>query len=73
MNTEIEAIDNDGDSFDNDGDGYPNGQEKLLGTNPDSSEDFPVGVEPDPPEKWINEDDIDWKSLQEGDQLCRGR
>ena len=46
MNTEIEAIDNDGDSFDNDGDGYPNGQEKLLGTNPDSPEDFPVGVEP---------------------------
>ena len=47
MNTEIEAIDNDGDSFDNDGDGYPNGQEKLLGTNP-IPEDFPVGVEPDP-------------------------
>ena len=66
MNTEIEAIDNDGDSFDNDGDGYPNGQEKLLGTNPDSPEDFPVGVEPDPPEKWINEDDIDWDSLQDG-------
>ncbi|GIR00419.1 MAG: hypothetical protein CM15mP9_1220 [Methanobacteriota archaeon] len=66
MNTEIEAIDNDGDSFDSDGDGYPNGQEKLLGTNPDSAEDFPVGVEPDPPEKWINEDDIDWDSLQDG-------
>ena len=48
MNTEIEAIDNDGDSFDSDGDGYPNGQEKLLGTNPDSPEDFPIGVEPDP-------------------------
>ena len=66
MNTEIEAIDNDGDSFDNDGDGYPNGQEKLLGTNPDSAEDFPEGVEPDPPEKWINEDDIDWNALKEG-------
>ena len=48
MNTDIEAIDNDGDSFDNDGDGYPNGQEKLLGTNPDSPEDFPVGVDRTP-------------------------
>ena len=67
MNTEIEAIDNDGDSLDNDGDGYPNGQEKLLGTNPDEAEDYPIGVEPDPPEKWINEDDINWKSLQEGE------
>ena len=36
----------------------------MLGTNPDSPEDFPVGVEPDPPEKWINEDDIDWESLK---------
>ena len=35
MNTEIQAIDNDGDSFDSDGDGYPDGQERLLGTNPD--------------------------------------
>ena len=60
MNSEIEAIDNDGDSFDSDGDGYPDGQERMLGTNPNSAEDFPEGVEPDPPEKWINEDDIEW-------------
>ena len=67
MNTEIEAIDNDGDSFDSDGDGYPDGQERLEGTNPDSAESFPSWVEPDPPEKWINEDDIDWDNLGEGD------
>lgn len=66
MNTEIEAIDNDGDSFDTDGDGYPNGQERLEGTNPDSPESFPDWVEPDPPEKWINEDDFDWDILVEG-------
>ena len=33
MNTEIEAIDNDGDSFDWDGDGYVNGQEYKYGTD----------------------------------------
>jgi len=67
MNTEIEAIDNDGDSFDTDGDGYPDGQERLEGTNPDSAESFPDWVEPDPPEKWINEDDIDWDTLSDGE------
>ena len=67
MNTEIQAIDNDGDSFDSDGDGYPDGQERLLGTNPESAEDFPLGVEPDPPEKWINEDDINWDNLKDGE------
>ena len=67
MNTEIQAIDNDGDSFDTDGDGYPDGQERLLGTNPESAEDFPIGVEPDPPEKWINEDDINWDNLKDGE------
>ena len=67
MNTEIEAIDNDGDSFDTDGDGYPDGQERLEGTNPDSAESFPDWVEPDPPEKWINEDDIDWDILGDGE------
>ena len=67
MNTEIEAIDNDGDSFDFDGDGYPNGQEILEGTNPESADSFPDWVEPDPPEKWINEDDIDWDSLKSGE------
>ena len=67
MNTEIQAIDNDGDSFDSDGDGYPDGQERLLGTNPESAEDFPIGVEPDPPEKWINEDDINWDNLKDGE------
>ncbi len=67
MNTEIQAIDNDGDSFDSDGDGYPDGQERLLGTNPESAEDFPIGVEPDSPEKWINEDDINWDNLKDGE------
>jgi len=67
MNTEIEAIDNDGDSFDSDGDGYPDGQERLEGTNPNSPESFPDWVEPDPPEKWINEDDIDWDTLGDGE------
>mgnify|MGYP001373491232 FL=1 len=67
MNTEIEAIDNDGDSFDTDGDGYPDGQERLEGTNPNSAESFPSWVEPDPTEKWINEDDIDWDNLGEGE------
>ena len=67
MNTEIEAIDNDGDSFDTDGDGYPDGQERLEGTNPNSAESFPDWVDPDPPEKWINEDDIDWDILSDGE------
>ncbi|MDC0557173.1 ABC transporter permease subunit [Candidatus Poseidoniaceae archaeon] len=67
MNTEIEAIDNDGDSFDTDGDGYPDGQERLEGTNPESDQSFPDWVEPDPPEKWINEDDIDWDTLSNGE------
>ena len=67
MNTEIEAIDNDGDSFDSDGDGYPDGQERLEGTNPNSPESFPDWVEPDPPEKWINEDDVDWDTLGDGE------
>ena len=67
MNTEIESIDNDGDSFDTDGDGYPDGQERLEGTNPNSAESFPDWVEPDPPEKWINEDDIDWEILGDGE------
>ena len=67
MNSEIEAIDNDGDSFDTDGDGYPDGQERLEGTNPNSDESFPSWVEPDPPEKWINEDDIEWEKLANGE------
>ena len=61
MNSEIEAIDNDMDSFDYDGDGYPNGQEAVYGTDPNNPDDFPDDVEPDPPEKWINEDDINWQ------------
>ena len=65
MNTEIQAIDNDGDSVDTDGDGYPDGQERLEGTDPNNAERLPVGVEPDPPEKWINEDDINWDTLKE--------
>ena len=67
MNSEIDAIDNDGDSFDSDGDGYPDGQERLEGTNPNSAESIPSWVEPDPPEKWINEDDFDWDVLTNGE------
>ncbi len=67
MNSEFEAIDNDRDSFDDDGDGYPNGQEILYGTNPMSADSFPVGVQPDPPEKWINEDDFDWQGISIGE------
>ncbi len=68
MNSEFQAVDNDGDSFDSDGDGYVDGQEISLGTNPFSADSFPVGVEPDPPEKWINEDDIDWDTLSQSTQ-----
>ena len=60
LSSEIEAIDQDGDSLDWDGDGYPNGQEKQYGTNlnnPDSHP--PSSVEPDSPEKWTDEDKID--------------
>ncbi len=67
MNTEIQAIDNDNDSVDTDGDGYPDGQERFHGTDPNVAEDFPANVEPDPPEKWINEDDIDWDELKDGE------
>ena len=67
MNSEFESIDNDQDSFDDDGDGYPNGQEILEGTNPQNADSFPDWVEPDPAEKWINEDDFDWDSLKIGE------
>ncbi|MDC3047892.1 ABC transporter permease [Euryarchaeota archaeon] len=67
MTGEIEQYDNDGDSFDSDGDGYPDGQERVEGTDPNSAESFPVGIEPDPPEKWINEDDLDWGLISTGE------
>ena len=67
MGSEIEPFDNDGDSFDNDGDGYPNGQEIKEGTDPNNPDDFPADVDPDPPEKWINEDDINWGELSDGE------
>ncbi|MBT4070495.1 MAG: ABC transporter permease subunit [Euryarchaeota archaeon] len=64
MQQEIEAIDNDGDSMDWDGDGYPTGQERIYGTDPDNPDSnpgtFSPPIAPDPPEKWINEDDFDW-------------
>jgi hypothetical protein len=60
MNTQIEAIDNDQDSYDWDGDGYPTGQEVIHGTDPYNSNSYPIGIEPDPREKWINEDDFNW-------------
>ena len=62
MATGFESIDNDGDSEDWDGDGYPTGQERKYNTNPwdgDSHPD-PNLIPPEPPEKWIDEDDIDW-------------
>ena len=60
MNTQIEAVDNDQDSYDWDNDGYPTGQEIIHGTDPFNQASYPIGIEPDPPEKWINEDDFDW-------------
>ena len=64
MQQEIEAIDNDGDSMDWDGDGYPTGHERIYGTDPDNPDSnpgtFSPPIAPDPPEKWINEDDFDW-------------
>ncbi|MDP6742160.1 MAG: ABC transporter permease [Candidatus Thalassarchaeaceae archaeon] len=62
MATGFESVDNDGDSEDWDGDGYPTGQERRYNTNPwdgDSHPD-PNIIAPDPPEKWIDEDGIDW-------------
>ncbi len=62
MSSGFESVDNDGDSHDYDGDGYPTGQEKIYGTNPwdENSHPDPELVTPDPPEKWIDEDGIDW-------------
>jgi len=62
MSSGFESIDNDGDSNDWDGDGYPTGQERIYGTNPwdENSHPDPELVAPDPPEKWIDEDGIDW-------------
>ncbi len=66
MQREYESVDNDGDSKDWDGDGYPTGQERLYGTDPGSADSHPglldPPIEPDPPEKWIDEDDFDWDS-----------
>ena len=60
LGTEIESIDQDGDSLDWDGDGYPNGQEAQYGTNLENPDSHPPSsVEPDPVEKWIDEDEID--------------
>ncbi len=71
MQQEIEAIDNDGDSMDWDGDGYPTGQERIYGTDPGNPDSHPgtfsPPIAPDPPEKWINEDDFDWDLSATGD------
>ena len=58
LGSDIEAIDQDGDSLDWDGDGYPNGQETQYGTNSRNPDSYP-SVEPDSAEKWIDEDGID--------------
>ncbi|MAT86763.1 MAG: hypothetical protein CMA25_07395 [Euryarchaeota archaeon] len=63
MTTELRMNDNDGDSYDYDGDGYPTGQEILLGTDPFNELSYPSGVTPDPPSKYINEDDFDWDNI----------
>lgn len=72
MQQGYDSIDNDGDSADWDGDGYPTGQERVYGTNPNSADDHPgllvPPVEPDPPEKWIDEDGFDWDSTPGGGQ-----
>ena len=62
MSSGFDSVDNDGDSHDYDGDGYPTGQERIYGTNPwdENSHPDPELVAPDPPEKWIDEDGIDW-------------
>ncbi|MED5291479.1 MAG: hypothetical protein VX778_04550, partial [Candidatus Thermoplasmatota archaeon] len=64
MNTEIEAIDNDGDSEDWDGDGYVNGQEFKYGTDILDIDSHPglldPSIEPEPASMYINEDDYDW-------------
>jgi len=70
MLRDIEAVDNDYDSFDPDGDGYPTGQELLYGTDPYFDQSHPglidAGILPDDPSLWVDEDDIDWDSLKEG-------
>ena len=64
MNTEIEAIDNDGDSLDWDGDGYVNGQEYKYGTDLNDAASHPglldPPIDPEPASMYINEDDYDW-------------
>lgn len=61
MAQDMPSIDQDGDSEDKDGDGYPAGQEALWGTSDENPWDHPPdSVVPDPPSKWIDEDDIDW-------------
>ena len=70
MSRSYDAIDQDGDSYDSDGDGYPDGQERTLGTDLFNAFDHPglldPPVAPDDPSVWVNEDDIDWDSLEEG-------
>ena len=64
MNTEIEAVDNDGDSEDWDGDGYVNGQEFKYGTDLFDAASHPgllnPSIEPEPASMYINEDDYNW-------------
>ncbi|MBT4059072.1 MAG: ABC transporter permease [Euryarchaeota archaeon] len=62
MATGFESVDNDGDSADWDGDGYPTGQEFMYDTDPwdENSHPDPNIIPPDPAEKWIDEDGIDW-------------
>lgn len=70
MTRDYEAIDNDGDSYDWDLDGYPNGQETYYGTDIFNADSHPGLLDPtilpDDPSVWVNEDDFDWDSLEEG-------
>lgn len=76
MTEEVEAIDNDGDSYDYDGDGYPTGQEMRLGTDPFDAASHPgmlvPPIEPDPASMYVNEDGFDWDLTSKGSILSTG-
>ena len=67
MTGEIEQYDNDGDSLIQMEMVTLTVKNVLEGTDPNSAESFPVGIEPDPPEKWIIEDDLDWGLISTGE------
>jgi ABC-type transport system involved in multi-copper enzyme maturation permease subunit len=65
----IPSQDQDDDSYDSDGDGFPDGQEFLHGTREWDAQDFPgVGVTPDDPSDWVDEDGIDYDGTMNPNQ-----